>query len=482
MTNVARRSIGSDKDDPLAAGARAVARTLRRSSLDPDHIAAVAMLIDAAALGLGLWVAAYASSSLNFDPAQAAINATWKAVIATIVLHVCGMYNLAALRRFLRGGAALLVFGLLLAATGDSSFGGIVAIVAFTLPARALSATLASVAADFGLTKRRAVIIGGGERAERVMTALGENPDNDIQVYGIFDDRDDSRSPAVITGVPKLGKTDTLLAFARMAEIDMLIVTLPLSAEKRIETILKMVEVLPIDVRLSNSSADPTFRRRGGHAAGGSLISVMSRPIQSRNLALKRAVDIVGAATALIVLSPILVTTALAIRLDSSGPILFKQARHGYNHRPVNVWKFRSMRAADCDPTARRLVTRGDPRVTRVGRCIRRWSIDELPQLINVLKGDLSLVGPRPHVLAAVSSRQESFEAIVNGYAARHKVRPGITGWAQINGWRGEIDDPDALRRRVEHDLYYIENWSIWLDLYVLMITPFRLVSTRNAY
>ena len=157
------------------------------------------------------------------------------------------------------------------------------------------------------------------------MTALGENPDNDIRVYGIFDDRDDSRSPAVITGVPKLGKTDTLLAFARMAEIDMLIVTLPLSAEKRIETILKMVAVLPIDVRLSNSSADPTFRRRGGHAAGGSLISVMSRPIQSRSLALKRAVDIVGAAGALIVLSPILVTTALAIRLDSSGPILFKQ-------------------------------------------------------------------------------------------------------------------------------------------------------------
>ena len=140
------------------------------------------------------------------------------------------------------------------------------------------------------------------------------------------------------------------------------------------------------------------------------------------------------------------------------------------------------MRAADCDPAARRIVTRDDPRVTRVGRVIRRWSIDELPQLFNVLTGDLSLVGPRPHALDAVSSRQQSFEAIVEGYAARHKVRPGITGWAQINGWRGEIDDPEALRRRVEHDLHYIENWSIWLDLRILALTPFRLLDTRNAY
>jgi lipopolysaccharide/colanic/teichoic acid biosynthesis glycosyltransferase len=148
----------------------------------------------------------------------------------------------------------------------------------------------------------------------------------------------------------------------------------------------------------------------------------------------------------------------------------------------VDVWKFRSMHAADCDSAARRIVVRGDPRVTRVGRVIRRWSLDELPQLFNVLKGDLSLVGPRPHALAAVSSRQESFEAIVDGYAARHKVRPGITGWAQVHGWRGEIDDPEALRRRVEHDLYYIENWSVWLDLYVLVVTPLRLITTRNAY
>ena len=180
--------------------------------------------------------------------------------------------------------------------------------------------------------------------------------------------------------------------------------------------------------------------------------------------------------------TPVLLATALAIRLETPGSVIFRQPRHGYNDRPVMVWKFRSTYAADCDPAARRIVTRDDPRVTRVGRVIRRWSIDELPQLFNVLTGELSLVGPRPHVLAAVSSRQESFEAIVEGYAARHKVRPGITGWAQIHGWRGEIDDPLALRRRVEHDLHYIENWSIWLDLRILAATPLRLLDTRNAY
>ena len=137
---------------------------------------------------------------------------------------------------------------------------------------------------------------------------------------------------------------------------------------------------------------------------------------------------------------------------------------------------------AQSDPTARQVVRKGDARVTRVGRFLRKSSIDELPQLFNVLMGDLSLVGPRPHVLNAVSSRQEAFEAIVDGYAARHKVRPGVTGWAQIHGWRGEIDDPEALQKRVEHDLRYIENWSIWLDLYILAVTPLRLLDTRNAY
>jgi exopolysaccharide biosynthesis polyprenyl glycosylphosphotransferase len=322
----------------------------------------------------------------------------------------------------------------------------------------------------------------GRRGRRRKSQRLTEAPDNDIRVCGIFDDRDDSRSPPVVDGIPKLGTMESLIEFARTAEIDMLIVALPLSAERRIRQILNAVEVLPLDVRLSSFSTDPAFRRRGGHREDTGLIEAMSRPLRSGELAMKRALDLFGSAVAITLLAPVFGLTALAIRLDTPGPIFFRQARHGFNHRPIDVWKFRSMHAADCDPAARRIVTREDPRVTKVGRFIRRWSIDELPQLLNVLAGDLSLVGPRPHAVEAVSSRQESFEAIVEGYAGRHRVRPGVTGWAQIHGWRGEIDDPAALRARVEHDLYYIENWSLRLDLYILAITPFRLLDKRHAY
>ena len=366
------------------------------------------------------------------------------------------------------------------AITGGIDLGAIFLVAAFVLPARGLGAVLAGAAVDFGLTERRAVIVGGGERGLAVITALATSG-ADIRVCGIFDDRDDGRSPPVLRGVPKIGTVASLIGFVRAAEIDMLIVTLPLNADTRIREILKAVEVLPVDVRLSDFSDDPAFARRGAGQRGG-LIDVMSRPLRQRQRMMKGVLDLAGAAIAIVVLSPLLLATALAIRLETPGPILFRQPRHGYNHRPVMVWKFRSMYAQDCDPTARRIVTRDDPRVTRVGRVIRRWSIDELPQLFNVLTGDLSLVGPRPHPLAAVSSRQESFEAIVEGYAARHKVRPGITGWAQIQGWRGEIDDPLALKRRVEHDLHYIENWSIWLDLRILALTPLRLFDSGNAY
>ena len=475
--------IADSSGDGLPAGARAVARRLKRPSLAPSLVSAVAMLLDWLALTLGLWFAFYAAVA-SVEPAQAAAHVALEASIVVLVAWTLRLYRLAALRHFWRGAALLIAVGLSLAALGGASVLSTLAVAALVLPARALGAALAAVTLDFGLTERRAVLIGGGARAEHVMAALAEAPDNDIRVIGIFDDRDDDRSPPLVLGVPKLGGVGTLVSFARAAEIDMVIVTLPLEADARIRQLLREVEILPVDVRLSDFSADPTFRRRSGQLgqAEDSLIAVMSRPIRGGAQALKRLIDVVGALVALALLAPLLALTALAIRLDSPGPILFRQLRHGYNHRPIEVWKFRSMFAASCDPAARQVVTRGDPRVTRVGRVIRRWSIDELPQLVNVLRGELSLVGPRPHALAAVSSRQEVFEAIVTGYAARHRGRPGITGWAQVLGWRGEIDDPEALRRRVEHDLAYIENWSVWLDLYVLALTPLRLLDTRRAY
>src|SRR6185295_13991837 len=184
----------------------------------------------------------------------------------------------------------------------------------------------------------------------------------------------------------------------------------------------------------------------------------------------------------LIAVSPILLITAIAIKLDSRGPVLFRQKRYGFNNELIEVYKFRSMYTDKTDATASKLVTKGDPRVTRVGRFIRKTSIDELPQLFNVVfKGNLSLVGPRPHAVHA-KAVDRLYDEAVDGYFARHRVKPGITGWAQINGWRGETDNDEKIQRRVEHDLYYIENWSVLFDLYILARTPFALLAAENAY
>jgi len=173
---------------------------------------------------------------------------------------------------------------------------------------------------------------------------------------------------------------------------------------------------------------------------------------------------------------------AIAIKLDSRGPVFFKQKRYGFNNELIEIYKFRSMYTDQADATASKLVTADDPRVTRVGRFIRKTSLDELPQLLNVVfAGNLSLVGPRPHALQAKAENQ-LYQDAVDGYFARHRVKPGITGWAQIHGWRGETDSQEKIQQRVEHDLFYIENWSILLDLSILARTPFALIRAKNAY
>ena len=212
------------------------------------------------------------------------------------------------------------------------------------------------------------------------------------------------------------------------------------------------------------------------------MLDVFDKPIADWDVVIKLAFDKIVGALALIALSPVLAATALAIKLDSPGPVLFRQKRYGFNNELIEVYKFRSMHVDQLDPTAAKLVTRDDPRVTRVGRFIRKTSIDELPQLFNVVfKGDLSLVGPRPHAIHAKAADRQ-YDEVVDGYFARHRVKPGITGWAQINGWRGETDTQEKIQQRVEHDLYYIENWSILLDLYILAMTPISLLKSDNAY
>jgi exopolysaccharide biosynthesis polyprenyl glycosylphosphotransferase len=432
---------------PLAAAglteaAARVASRLKRPAVAPGTVALVAAALDAVAVALALWFAEFLSAEPAIDAAPAAVWAAISAFATVTALAAAGRYRLANLRRFWRGlmyfsGTAAAVAGAGLLAGAWSGGAALLAPALVAAPGRTLIAATTNWMIDSGLTERRAVIIGGGDEAARLIRGLADNTDRDIAICGIFDDRDDERSPPVVIGVPKLGTVQELIAFAREAEIDMLIVALPLAADRRIRQILNIVRVLPVDVRLSTVSSDFAFSRRGDEG----LVSVMRRPLADGGWLAKRAVDLAVATIALIILGPIMLIIAAAIRMESHGPVLFRQPRHGYKHRPIEVWKFRSMYIEHCDVGARRIVTRDDPRVTRVGRIIRRWSLDELPQFFNVLRGDLSMVGPRPHAVGALSSKQQAFEEIVDGYAARHRVPPGVTGWAQINGWRGEIDD-----------------------------------------
>ncbi|MCG6857840.1 MAG: undecaprenyl-phosphate glucose phosphotransferase [Salaquimonas sp.] len=333
-----------------------------------------------------------------------------------------------------------------------------------------------------GRLERRAVIVGGGEPAAELIRSLEAQRDSDIRICGIFDDRGGQRSPAVVAGYPKLGTVPELVEFARKARIDMLIVSLPLSAEQRVLQLLKRLWVLPVDIRLSAHTNKLRFRPRSYTYEGSvPFLDLFEKPIANWDAIMKRAFDIVFSAVAIVALSPLMAATALAIRLESKGPAIFRQKRFGFNNEVIEVLKFRSMYHEMSDPDAKQVVTKGDPRVTRVGRFIRKTSIDELPQLFNVLKGELSLVGPRPHAVNAHTDNK-LWDEVVDGYFARHKVRPGVTGWAQINGWRGEIDSDEKIRERVNCDLYYIENWSLLFDLYILMLTPFRLLNTENAY
>ncbi|WHS30799.1 undecaprenyl-phosphate glucose phosphotransferase [Brucella sp. NM4] len=333
-----------------------------------------------------------------------------------------------------------------------------------------------------GTMERRAVIVGGGPNAEALIRSLEQQPDNDIRICGIFDDRDDKRSPPVVAGYPKLGNINELIEFARIAHIDLLIVSLPISAEARVLALLKKLWVLPVDIRLSALNNHLRFRPRSYSYVGSvPMLDIFDKPINDWDSVAKRIFDIAFSLVGIVVLSPIMIGAAIAIKLDSKGPVFFKQKRHGFNNEVINVWKFRSMYTEQCDPTARNAVTKNDPRVTRVGRFIRKTSIDELPQFFNVVAGSLSLVGPRPHAVAAHSNNL-LYNEVVDGYFARHRVKPGVTGWAQINGWRGEIDNEEKIMMRTEYDLYYIENWSLWFDLKILFLTPVRLLNTENAY
>ena len=322
------------------------------------------------------------------------------------------------------------------------------------------------------------VVVGATENAARLIeNALATR---EVNVIGVFDDRADRVGPT-LHGVPVLGDTSALLEHRLLPYVDRIVITVTSTAQARIGALIQRLRVLPNTVTLFVDVAGEQERAEALSRLTASPLAHVSGVRQDERRALsKRAQDVVIAAVALVLISPLLVLLALAVKLDSRGPALFRQRRHGFNNETITVWKFRSMRTEATDHTASRQVQVDDDRVTRVGRFIRRTSLDELPQLWNVLRGEMSLVGPRPHAIGMKTGDVESARLVAE-YAWRHRMKPGITGWAQINGSRGAVDTAESVRRRVSLDIAYIERQSFWFDLYILVMTLPRLLGDRDT-
>jgi Undecaprenyl-phosphate glucose phosphotransferase len=331
-----------------------------------------------------------------------------------------------------------------------------------------------------GRLTRNIVIIGAGEHGHRLVEHL-RRADHGVRLLGLFDDRR-ARVPDYVAGYPVLGTIDDLLDLARDKPIDQIIVALPWSAEQRLLACMRKLRSLAVDVRLCPDLIGFHLPHRSvSHLAGVPLLNVFEKPLGGWNSVVKAIEDRVLAALILLLVAPLMLLVALAIKLASPGPVLYRQARYGFNNEVIEVYKFRTMHVDDCDRgggTSLAQARRDDPRITPLGRLLRRTSLDELPQLLNVLKGDMSLVGPRPHAVA----HNVQYARLIDEYLARHRVKPGITGWAQVNGLRGETDTLAKMQKRVQHDLYYIENWSLGFDLRIILMTLLVVLNDPNAY
>jgi len=312
------------------------------------------------------------------------------------------------------------------------------------------------------------MIVGATPAAQRLVALALSN--RDVNVLGIFDDRGE-RAPKHIFGVPVLGRTADVKSHRLLPYVDRIVVAVPSGATARIAQLIAELAPCPNDVSLLMDGFDAASEKAAQERLLDmplSLLAGVRRGVLQAML--KRTIDVTFSIGALIVLAPALAAISVAICMDSPGPVLFKQRRHGYLNEEVLVWKFRSMRVETSDFTAARQVTADDDRVTKVGKFLRRTSLDELPQLWNVIRGEMSLVGPRPHAIGMLTNGAEASK-LVESYAHRHRMKPGLTGWAAVNGSRGPVDTPEAVRRRVSLDLEYVERQSVWLDLAIMART-----------
>jgi putative colanic acid biosynthesis UDP-glucose lipid carrier transferase len=328
----------------------------------------------------------------------------------------------------------------------------------------------------FGFNTRSVAIVGNGKNASQLVDVIMSSPWMGLNIEGIYDDVGNTQ----LQQETHLLRRDigTLLQHAHEGGIDCVYIAYPMQQEEKIRQLVDQLADSTVSVHIvPDVFVYELFHARWSSLGGVPLVSVFESPIYGSNSFLKRLEDLVLGSLILLLIFPLMVSIAVAVKLTSTGPAIFKQRRYGLSGEVIEVWKFRSMSVTE-DGAHIPQAQKNDPRVTSLGAFLRKTSLDELPQFINVLQGQMSIVGPRPHAVA----HNEQYRKLIHGYMLRHMVKPGITGWAQVNGWRGETDTMDKMEMRVKYDLDYINNWSIAFDLKIIWMTIFGGMRSKNAY
>jgi putative colanic acid biosynthesis UDP-glucose lipid carrier transferase len=324
---------------------------------------------------------------------------------------------------------------------------------------------------------RSVIVVGANDVGLKFASICDRHPNLFMQVRGFFDDRADERRPPGMPH-PMLGKTGELVQYVREHGIKMIFISQPISAQPRIRKLIDALQDTTASVYfLPDVYIFDLMQARFDNVAGMPVIAICETPFMGLNSTVKRTSDIVLASVILVLLVPLLLAIAVAVKISSPGPVIFRQRRYGLYGEEIIVYKFRSMTVME-NGAAVTQASKHDGRVTRIGGFLRRTSLDELPQFINVLQGRMSIVGPRPHAVA----HNEQYRKLIKGYMLRHKVKPGITGWAQVNGMRGETATLDKMEARIQYDLDYLRNWSVWLDLWIVLKTVKVVLTRENAF
>jgi Undecaprenyl-phosphate glucose phosphotransferase len=468
-------------------------RRKRQMPISSAVISTITLLFDSAAIilsGLALYRLRINFSSETLTLYTAAILAVWVTVI--ILFRVSDLYRFEAIlkptahfdRIIISFATAFLfilaaAFAFKISSTLSRLY--IAMFAASALPATVLARLILSqiiiALTRRGRFTRNMILVGDETHIERLKECIENSQLPFINIKALFVPKAQQRS---VAGLPVMGDETAVASFVRNFQVDDVVIAKPWSDEAGIHGMIEALRELPVNIYLGADliGLSLPFHEPPSHFAGAPFFSVVGRPLSGWGVAIKALEDYVLSLLFVLIAAIPMAIFALLIKIDSPGPVFFRQKRLGFNNRMFDIYKFRTMRYEKAAAGRTIQASKNDPRITRIGKWLRRTSMDELPQLFNVLQGNMSLVGPRPHAL----DHNAEFSQRVRGYFGRHRVKPGITGWAQVNGFRGEIQTPELMESRVRFDIHYAENWSLLFDLKIVLLTVFVLFTGRNAY